>query len=238
MARRRRSRSRLGALGEPLTGSLLLWGVPLLLLWLASKKKSEDSVAPSMPDAGLVKAKQERTGDGFRLPTAKRDGGGAKDALAKGLEKAKLRKVRDAAVEAVFGPMWQANLLPDYVARVCAIKPGNAASESACADAGAYLAHADEAEERRERGLGAPLVAIKRSDLMPKPQLRLVEGFKELGLPAEYEGPYYSIMAAYLDFANFAEATVVATAACAGDADAGGAACALATRYQTRLAPK
>jgi hypothetical protein len=53
MARRRRSRRALGALGEPITGSLLLWvGIPALLLWLAGKKKPEAPALPSMPPKG------------------------------------------------------------------------------------------------------------------------------------------------------------------------------------------
>jgi hypothetical protein len=237
MARRRSRRSRLGALGEPITGSLLLWvGIPALLLWLAGKKKKPDgSGSPALPDAGLVSVKQAKTDGGFvpkALPAAKSSGEVAKGKIAKGLEKAKLERVRDAAVEAVFGPMWAANLLPDYASRVCAIKPASAASASACADASAYLTHADEAAEHEERGLGAPLVAVKWSDLMPRMRLKLVDSFLELSLPAEYEGPYYAIISSYLDFANFAEATVVKTAMCSDDA--GSAACQLATRYQSR----
>ena len=53
MARRRRSRRALGALGEPITGSLLLWvGIPALLLWLAGKKKPEAPALPSRPPKG------------------------------------------------------------------------------------------------------------------------------------------------------------------------------------------
>jgi hypothetical protein len=54
MARRRRSRRALGALGEPITGSLLLWvGIPALLLWLAGKKKKPEAPdLPSLPPKG------------------------------------------------------------------------------------------------------------------------------------------------------------------------------------------
>jgi hypothetical protein len=57
MARRRRSRrSRrsLGALGEPITGSLLFIGVPLLLLWLASRRKGDAKTAEEGSDDGML----------------------------------------------------------------------------------------------------------------------------------------------------------------------------------------
>lgn len=239
MARRYRRRRSLGII-EPVSGSLLLWGGAALVAWLLLKKKDAAPAAPSAPmDRTAAPEVTER-----RKQIADRSGGVPiapkaapksaedtfKDALSRGLDAAKLRRVQATASEDFFGPLWNANLLDEYIAQACSGTTPNA--RTACEAATAYGKFADEAEQRRERGdLGAPLVG-------PKIQLRvrLFPALLDLGLPKEYEEPYYAFLAAYFEQATFPQTQVVYTALCADDA--GSAACKLAGKYRQKQAPR
>lgn len=251
MARRRRSR-RLGALGEPITGSLLLWGGAAFVAWLLLGKrkpeKKDDTKAPApTPTASTATTERlrdiaKRSDEPRLLPPAPKSAEEVfKEKLSRGLDAAKLKAVRAAAAEDFFGPLWQAGLLDEYIGQACSGTTPNA--RTACSDARSYGQYRDESAQREERGeasapsnkrpkgLGAPLPNVR-----PLRPLRLFPPMIELGLPPEYSEPYYTFLGAYFEQATFPQTQVVYTALCAEDA--GSSACKVAESYRKKQAPR
>lgn len=255
MARRRRSRRALGALGEPITGSLLLWGGVALVAWLLLKKKpdedtGDEELPSSEPEKARLKDIAQRQGEPKLLPEPPATPADIfKDKLRRGLDAAKLERAHAAAMEDFFGPLRVADMLDGYIRWSCSVSKMR--HPLACADARAYADMADNLETREEsgessgntrpksmNGFGAPLPVPLPGVTLVRPRIRVFPGLTDLltlGLPREYEDTYYEFLEAYLRAATFQHAHVAAVALCGEDA--GTAACQLAETYRDRAAP-
>lgn len=243
---RRKSRRSLGGLGFLGSGSLLLWGGAALVAWLLLKPK-KDELAPKDQKVSRKDIEKRRPTESQPKSEMERFG----ERIASDLDKSKLERVHKAAMDAFFGPLWDAGMLEGYVAKVCFTVlrlPGSPKEQSpACVDSMAYLnaaryedekaQHEERGDDGRMAGLGAPLKVPGPGITVTGRKLRLFNplAFEQMGLPKEYAEPYYAHLMSYLKPATFEHVTVVRASVCA--ADESSAACKLVTDYWKKKAP-